>query len=271
MMSPRARTAGIVLVCSVGAFGAILMRRACSDTSVSEHRDAGRVGTAGSEHRGAKNHGGTGEKPRRNVPLIAPRSGNIPTLPSSARILAASRPERNTAEMNELYPGFHRAYRNGADADNMAFRRRQIRACAELHGVGEQWIEWDEIQTYTVDETGRAVLSDLAIVPKTEGIDAFFPCIGEDMIGNRSFQVPPDTPRTFTIRENNLRRFRKNMSREEIAAQIPLLEKQLREQDLSPEGREHVERTLARWQCLLERGVDDAGRAACRREIGDDD
>jgi hypothetical protein len=171
--------------------------------------------------------------------------------------------------MNDLYPGFHRAYRDGADADNMAFRRRQINDCADLHAAGQKKVEWDEIQTYSVDETGRAFLSDLALVPKTKGIDAFFHCIGEGMVGNRSFQPPRDSPRAFTFRESNVRYFGVIRSREEIVAQIPLLE-QLLEEDLSPERRDHTEQILAFWRCLLERGVDDAGRAACRREIDGD-
>lgn len=253
MTSGRARAAVVVLVCSVAVFGVVLTGRTCADTAPSENRRA--------------RNGGTDEKPLHSMPLIPRRLGRAPASPSSARILAASPPERNTAEMDELYPGFHRAYRDAADADNMAFREQQIRECAELHAAGQKKLEWDEVQTYSVDETGRAVLSDLALVPATKGIDAFFHCIGEGMVGNRSFPAPRDTPGTFTVRENNVRYYGRRMSREEILAQMPLLEEKLREQDLSPERRELLEHTLAFWQCLLERGVDSVGRAACRREI----
>jgi hypothetical protein len=215
-------------------------------------------------------HGGTDEKPRHGVAVPSQRPGHAPARPSPARILATTPPERNTVEMNELYPGFHQAYRDGADADNMAFRKRQIRECATLHAGGKEKLEWDEIQTYSVDDTGRAVLSDLALVPKTKGIDAFFHCIGEGIVGNRSFQAPGNTPRTFTFRENNFR-WVGELSREEIVAQIPLLEEMLREPNLSPERREQVEHMVAFWQCLLERGVDSAGRAACRQELDGDD
>jgi hypothetical protein len=260
----------MVVLAGVVIIGALLMDRACSNAAPSKSR--------GAKHIGADNQHSTpvfprplGRAPASSASALASatRSGAEALSSAPVRLLATTPPERNTGEMDQSYPGFNRAYRDGRDADNMAFRKQHISECIKQYAPGREDFEWDEIQTFMVDNTGRAVLSDIAIVPKTTGIDQFYRCVGEGMVGNRTFQAPPNTPEAFTIRESNARYFRP-LTKEEIIAQIPNVEAMLRGNDISPERRVELEHYLALWQCMLNRGFDDAACAACRREIGDD-